>query len=76
MKRVKRVASDPNPLFRQWLEEFRAEAVRKENIALVRLYTQCLTSLGNLTVFRASTVLRSQNRIFVVLSVPDRSKKR
>ena len=47
MKRVKRVADDPNPLFRLWLEEFRKEARTKDNTALVRLYTQCIDSLGD-----------------------------
>jgi len=47
MKRVKRVEREPNPLFRGWLEEFRAEALRRDNAALVRLYDQCLTSLGH-----------------------------
>ena len=47
MKRVKRVADDPNPLFRLWLEEFREEARTKDNTALVRLYTQCIDSLGD-----------------------------
>jgi hypothetical protein len=46
MKRVRRVEREPNPLFRRWLEEFRAEAAARDNKGLVRLYDQCLHSLG------------------------------
>jgi hypothetical protein len=50
MKRVRRVEREPNPLFRRWLEEFRAEAASRDNKGLVRLYDQCLYSLGESSV--------------------------
>ena len=42
MKRIKRVNSDPNPLFLQWLKEFREEAKQKENSSLVKIYSMCI----------------------------------
>ena len=46
MKRVKRVPSDPNPLFLQWLREWREEARQTENSGLVKVLSVCLDNLA------------------------------
>jgi len=46
MKRVKTINSDPNPLFMQWLKEFREEAKQKDNSGLVKVYNMCIENLS------------------------------
>ena len=46
MKRVKTINSDPNPLFMQWLKEFREEAKQKDNSGLVKVYNMCIDNLS------------------------------
>ena len=46
MKRVKKVNSDPNPLFMGWLKQFREEALQKENSGLVKVYNMCIENLS------------------------------
>ena len=46
MKRIKKVDKNPNPLFLQWLTEFRDEAQGKENKGLVKIYNMCIENLA------------------------------
>ena len=46
MKRIKKVDKNPNPLFLQWLTEFRDEAIGKENKGLVKIYNMCIENLA------------------------------
>jgi hypothetical protein len=46
MKRTKKVFSDPNPLFMQWLKEFKEQASAKQQSGLVKIYNLCIESLG------------------------------
>lgn len=46
MKRVKIVQENPNPLFLQWLSEFRDDAKAKGNSGLTKIYKMCIDNLS------------------------------